>query len=158
VWPVNEDKTPVKTEWHATPAYRARGGGNAGCNVSKNVTNCFEAPAVRHRPMIANKIAIFHYITRSREDFEAKLERGSGVPGFARDETWFQSIEKCALDFPLHISRACLFQCSRVLDCFRTCIEVAAGCAGIRPTLQSVASRQSSPTSAVRIFMRGCLH
>lgn len=94
VWGVNENKQLVKTAWHARPEYREEGGGNAECQRDQDESKCFEEPAVRHRPAIADKIAIYHYISKSKEDFKNKLARGAGVPNFKRDEAWFNMIEE----------------------------------------------------------------
>lgn len=96
MWGVNEDKQFVKTAWHARPEYREQGGGNQECQLEQDDAKCFESPAVRHRPVVANKIAIYHFVCKSKEDFKAKLLRGAGLPGFERDQNWFDTIQACA--------------------------------------------------------------
>ena len=96
MWSVNEDKQMVKAAWHARPAFRDQGGGNAECQRTQDEDLCFETPAVRHRPAVANKIAIYHYITKSKQDFKDKLARGAGLPFFTRDQGWFDTIEEYA--------------------------------------------------------------
>lgn len=90
----------IKTAWHARPEYREKGGGNAECQREQNVTNCFEGPAVRHRPQVAHKIAIYHYVCKSKEDYKNKLKRGAGLPLNVelalRDQQWFDAIEAYA--------------------------------------------------------------
>lgn len=97
MWSVNEDKQMVQTAWHARPEYRDQGGGNAECQREQDESKCFEEPAVRHRPAIANKIAVYHYLCKSKEDFKLKLLRGAGVPNFSRDQNWFDTIEEYVL-------------------------------------------------------------
>jgi hypothetical protein len=96
VWSVNEEKQSIGTAWHARPEYREQGGGNPECQRDQDESKCFESPAVRHRPAMANKIAIYHYVSKSREDFKAKLVRGAGLPYFERDQSWFDTIQEYA--------------------------------------------------------------
>ena len=100
VWNVNEQMDEIGLAWHARPAFRDDGGTNNDCAVSEDAARCFQVPAARHRPLVADKVAVYHYITKSVEDFEAKLVRGAGVPYFQRDMDWFHKIERCATSEP----------------------------------------------------------
>lgn len=91
-----EDGRKMRPKWHVRPHFWEAGGDNADCVKSHNLADCFVEPGERIHPATANRIALFHYITRSFEDFEAKLRRGAGVPFFTRDEAWFRGIEECA--------------------------------------------------------------
>jgi hypothetical protein len=95
-WNVNEEGTAIKMAWHAKPEYMETGGSNAACGSSHNASLCFEVPASRHRPLVANRIALYHYVTKSSADFKDKVNRGGGVPFFTRDIDWVRTIERCA--------------------------------------------------------------
>lgn len=44
----------------------------------------------------ADYVALFHYATRSREDFEIKQARGQGGSKVGRPWTFFNELERCA--------------------------------------------------------------
>ena len=44
----------------------------------------------------AERIALYHYVTKSRQDFAAKTKRGSGMSGATKREDYFQSVQQCA--------------------------------------------------------------
>lgn len=56
---------------------------------------CDNPPGFNARTHPIKKIALFHYITRSREDFAIKRTRGGGT---TRVRTWeeFEEFDKCA--------------------------------------------------------------
>ena len=93
---MTEDGNHLTQRWHMQPHFWEAGGSNSDCSRTQNPLNCFLEPSGRQSPPRAARIAVFHYITRSFEDFEAKLRRGAGVPFFTRDEAWFRRIEECA--------------------------------------------------------------
>lgn len=57
--------------------------------------DCRPLPHMQKRPASVDHIALFHYITRSREDFERKVERGGGG-GKHRNWGHFNRVQKCA--------------------------------------------------------------
>ena len=61
----------------------------------------------------ADDIALFHYLTKSKEDFEVKMVRGGGG-GTHREWRHFEKIDACA---PLAAARSC----TRVLPAYRAC-------------------------------------
>jgi hypothetical protein len=93
---VNEQNEEIRLTWHARPEHR--GVGNAACAASRDEDFCFEVPAARHLPPVAHRLALFHYVTKSLEDYEIKLARGTGVPMFSRNMGWFDKIKRCGRD------------------------------------------------------------
>ena len=61
----------------------------------KHEVDCRPVPAVQKRPATVDNIAVFHYITKSREDFERKSLRGGGG-GSHRTWEHFNKVQKCA--------------------------------------------------------------
>jgi hypothetical protein len=96
VWSVNEDKTEITETWQARPESRVKGVGHHKCKLAPDEALCYRTPAPRHSDLVASKVAIFHYVTRSFQDYQLKLERGAGVPFFTRDEGWFERIQRCS--------------------------------------------------------------
>ena len=57
-------------------------------------------PGAASRNASANEIAIYHYATKSLEDFGAKMLRGSSLSKRTHKEwTYFADIARCALAF-----------------------------------------------------------
>lgn len=65
--------------------------------------DCRPVPHVQKRPASADSIAVFHYITKSREDFELKSARGGGG-GSHRTWEHFNRVQKCVF-FKLVLQR-----------------------------------------------------
>ena len=57
--------------------------------------DCRPLPHVQKRPASVDHIALFHYITRSKEDFERKVARGGGG-GKHRNWGHFNRVQKYA--------------------------------------------------------------
>lgn len=55
---------------------------------------CRPMPEVQAWPPVADKIAVYHFIVKSEEDFRLKVKRGSGG-GTHRSWEHFQEIVKC---------------------------------------------------------------
>ena len=62
-------------------------------NPNSNL-ECRPLPHVQKRPASVDHIALFHYITRSKEDFERKVARGGGG-GKHRNWGHFNRVQKC---------------------------------------------------------------
>lgn len=89
---VNEQRTPVP---YLLP-HRGRcrdlyqhGVSTKGCD---GIPDAFPSG----RPSV-ERIALFHYVTKSLQDFQMKSKRGSGM-GNHKPITFFHAIEKCVLD------------------------------------------------------------
>lgn len=53
------------------------------------------------------KVALFHYTTKSKQDFEVKRQRGSAVEKTAKPWSFFHLIAKCG---PTDAAHACVFE------------------------------------------------
>ena len=58
--------------------------------------DCRPVPHMRSTPATAKHIAVFHYLTKSRAEFAAKVERGGGA---GNHRTWreFEKYQKCVV-------------------------------------------------------------
>jgi hypothetical protein len=70
----------------------------AHCDPKDTSTEeCRMVPHIKQEGKITTDyIALFHYATKSREDFERKLDRAKDR-GFSRDWDFFNDIDRCAL-------------------------------------------------------------
>lgn len=59
---------------------------------------CRPLPEVQAWPATVDKIAVYHFIVKSEEDFNAKIERGSGG-GTHRSWKDFTDVAECAFEF-----------------------------------------------------------
>ena len=79
--------------------------------ASAAALECRPVPGINLLPGSAKDIALFHYITKSRQDFDEKMDRGGGG-GTHRTLDQFKKMQSCA---PLALSvsaSACLLVCS----------------------------------------------
>lgn len=58
---------------------------------------CFSIPgAITQQPSV-DTVALFHYATKSRADFDVKMARGSGMSNATKTIAYFDKIAGCAL-------------------------------------------------------------
>lgn len=69
---------------------------NGAVAVPSQDIHCRPVPAFRKEksePRSVDHIALYHYVLRSRQDFEIKMERGGG-DSFKRDSGYFERIDR----------------------------------------------------------------
>lgn len=93
--PVNEQRWPLNMHFGD---YSSAG---AHCSPPFNGIHCHVTPAAQMyrvtsgaEPSVA-RVALFHYVTRSRDDFAAKHARGSGMSRTGKSWVFFEAITKC---------------------------------------------------------------
>jgi hypothetical protein len=57
---------------------------------------CSWMPGALNRSPTVERIALFHYATKSWEDFSSKMKRGSGMSKSTKTLSYFQQLEQCA--------------------------------------------------------------
>lgn len=67
---------------------------------SKLRQRCFQSSGPMIRPPRADKVALFHYATKSLEDFTSKMSRGSGMSAATKGMNYFAEISQCGLCGP----------------------------------------------------------
>lgn len=81
--------------------------------------HCYKTAAPLFRNGTVEHVALFHYATKSAEDFKNKMARGSGMSLRAKGYDYFNEILKCA---PATCSCASglIFEIVKLLHCFHT--------------------------------------
>ena len=64
---------------------------------SKLHQRCFQSSGSIITPERADKVSLYHYATKSLEDFTSKMARGSGMSSAVKDMSYFAQIARCAL-------------------------------------------------------------
>lgn len=67
-------------------------------------------PLITANPRIASKIALYHYVTKSFDDFVAKTARGSGMSKAVKGPEFLEKLLRCALAFT---RRSLVLTCDR---------------------------------------------
>jgi hypothetical protein len=93
---VNEVFQPIRRVWKVTGAARRAGLTDVDCRAHPDARSCFQTPGALLKPPAAEKVALFHYATKSREDFKRKLTRGSGMSKATKDWSYFEELVGCA--------------------------------------------------------------
>jgi hypothetical protein len=94
---VYEDYRPVQDAWWPTPEALSRRMTTLGCGRSKDRNLCFPVPGfLRKDVRQVERIALFHYLTRSREDYANKMSRGGNSAWFKRKAALFDATARCA--------------------------------------------------------------
>ena len=105
---VDEHAQPLENQWKAIPQrgelglqkWTAKQCHVAGQNDPLSVQthqHCHLTAAPMRQNATVDKVALFHYATKSLQDFNAKIKRGSGMSYAAKDHGWFNAIKECAL-------------------------------------------------------------
>lgn len=88
---MNEGRWAIPYQYHEEP--------REGCeDMDDPPRDCFlwSAPTLESHKRSVDKLALFHYAVKSREDFRIKHQRGGGGNSPARDEAFFQKVARCA--------------------------------------------------------------
>lgn len=103
--PVNEQREAI-AHWHPECLMYAR-----AQRDHDRVPECLPVPGSTAEWPSVERVALFHYVTRSEEDFARKMERGGGQNAEPKPWSYFHDIAKCAV--PLTGSdRACCTPCA----------------------------------------------
>ena len=84
---------------------------------------CYSMPAASYSNPTVDRVALFHYATKSWEDFEVKMARGSGMSTQDKDSSYFDAIKRCAPLAP--VAAAVLFEDSSYFDAIKRCAPQA---------------------------------
>jgi hypothetical protein len=121
---VNEHGRPIPLNWHVVPRCNAHGR-KRGKKPSVSDNQCKDWSAERSPPpdfvecctMVApatertgtvDKIALFHFATKSEEDFALKQRRGSGMSGGTKTMDYFNQLVKYAIVAPASLFTSAL--------------------------------------------------
>jgi hypothetical protein len=89
---VNENYKPLVLGWRPKPSRQRK----ANCGWDPDTRRCYLSPDSGVGPPSSNKVALFHYITKSREDFARKTARGSGMSDATKTMKHFRRVRRCA--------------------------------------------------------------
>jgi hypothetical protein len=81
------------------------------------IPECLPVPGSRYKQPSTDRVALFHYVTRSREDFAYKQQRGGGQNKDAKPWSYFEHIKECA--FCSTLGRCILYFCGLLCICGR---------------------------------------
>ena len=56
---------------------------------------CYEMPGAASKESSVESVALFHFATKSWEDFDAKMKRGSGMSKSKKTRDYFDRIAEC---------------------------------------------------------------
>ena len=103
---VNENFKPLMLYWRGMPPTYA------DCGKNPDTRKCFLAPESGTSPPSAKHIALYHYVTKSKEDFAAKQIRGSGMSKKIKDDRFFKKVTRIQSDaewckVPLELAKQC---------------------------------------------------
>jgi hypothetical protein len=98
---VDENKKPIPPMSKGMPRWKASGHTDAECSNLKDQNRmpegeCFLAPGAVGPSHTAEKIALYHFGTKSLEDFTQKMLRGSGMSKATKRMEYFTEIAGCA--------------------------------------------------------------
>ena len=120
----------IGEEWRVSPPCRNTSFTVAQCKSEAALDErserfdecCFVMPGALNRQPSVERVAVFHYATKSWQDFAAKMKRGSGMSRSAKKEDYFTSLAKCASSSSAvelwWLRKRCLLQSAK--DCQRT--------------------------------------
>jgi hypothetical protein len=104
---VNEHFLALNPTWRLKPNTA-----DPDCSLHPNTRQCYLVPSSSYREEAsADHIALYHYVTKSREDFALKQARGSGMSAAMKDDTFFKRLTKCASSLPRHMHTPQSCQC-----------------------------------------------
>ena len=140
---MTEDKQPFAMMfWKPCDEFGEPGG---------NLTDCPPWPRwASHKHVAIKRVALFHYILKSREDFEIKSARGGGVRGSGKPMSYWEKFTACA-SFPVLQQLCSCFQrplCACFLRRLRSCFQ---------RQLSSCFQRRSAAASRCRIGGVHCI-
>lgn len=98
---VDENHQPINNMWKAMPVWKRDGGSDKACREMVMPQwfpgRCFLTAGAHGIVNTANKVVLFHYATKSLEDFAGKMVRGSGMSKATKNMEYFAHIARCAL-------------------------------------------------------------
>ena len=56
---------------------------------------CIRMPSASVQPASITRVALFHYVTKSRQDYDVKMQRGSGMSRKVKPLSFFEGIARC---------------------------------------------------------------
>lgn len=103
---VNENMVSYPMTWKATPVAKRMGTRDSDCkkmSSDERSSKCFLIATATASQDIAsvNKIGLFHYATKSIQDFSAKMKRGSGMSNARKGMAYFEEIARMQTHAPL---------------------------------------------------------
>ena len=60
---------------------------------------CLSMPSASVQPASITRVALFHYVTKSRFDYDVKMQRGSGMTQKVKPLSFYEGIERCDFVF-----------------------------------------------------------
>jgi hypothetical protein len=97
---VDENRQPIKYMWKGMPDWKNVGGSDEGCDLlppeERSPSKCFLSAGAAGFPATASRIGLYHYATKSLEDFASKMLRGSGMSKATKQMEYFADISRCA--------------------------------------------------------------
>jgi hypothetical protein len=127
----------IPPSWKAMPLYKRAGGNDEMCGkraakLETTWNDCFLSPGASVVPASAKKIALYHFATKSLEDFADKIRRGSGMSKqSSKGMDYFAAISRCdtdqwpcpvALLTPPHLHKP--HACYALLSCSVTSVDI----------------------------------
>lgn len=98
---VDENFKEIPPMWKGKWEYKKAGGTDDDCmvmgeqNDPEASKHCFLSAGAIGEPATATKIALYHYATKSLEDFSEKMHRGSGMSKGSKGMDYFAEISRC---------------------------------------------------------------
>lgn len=101
---VDEDGTEVPAIWKGNAEFKTKHSGTDGACMRMQQPGhpdhgklrqwCFQSSGPMIQPARADKVALFHYATKSLEDFTTKMSRGSGMSAATKNMDYFAEISR----------------------------------------------------------------
>ena len=157
------------------PEWKAHGGSDADCEAigaaGLALPTCFQTAGSGSASRSARRVALYHYATKSLEDFASKMARGSGMSKASKRMEYFAEVSRCGA---AHRAGLCTFSPCRcavarcgsearfaqgaarwhTLTCLASALvrSVCCGCLGIFTGCATSTSRlQHDPSTAARL-------
>eukprot|EP00892_Ulva_mutabilis_P011734 jgi/Ulvmu1/8933/UM005_0024.1 len=102
---VDEDFAEVPVMWKGNLKFKTKHSGTDGAcsrmrrprnpNHGKLHQHCFQSSGSLIEPARAARVALYHYATKSLQDFTDKMSRGSGMSAAVKDMDYFAEIARC---------------------------------------------------------------
>lgn len=99
---MDENFKEIEPMWKGKWEFKKMGGTDDECavmgeeNDPKISKKCFLSAGAIGEPATASKITLYHYATKSLEDFSEKMHRGSGMSKGSKGMDYFAEISRCS--------------------------------------------------------------
>lgn len=102
--------------WKGKWQFKRAGGTDDECGIMGEQNDpevgkkCFLSAGAIGEPATATKIALYHYATKSLQDFSEKMQRGSGMSKGSKGMDYFAEISRCSplsANTPIHYQLWC---------------------------------------------------